>query len=1475
MESKDSDLEMEVDSTGTFSQEEEEIVCDEKSQHVCKKYLSRSCDDNKVSSQINDGSPYEDLSDSFMKLSVQDESSFSLDDHDNRQAINSKPSSTVTCRQECTEKQPVEPFNTYGIGNGFHDNCTIISTTEVITEYCIKYKGNKSIPAQGKAGDPRSGNCVTRSPDTLSKILTVPEAENDSFNTARTDKDERKHLAMYRSGRTTNLDECIPHNATSNGRCYDHDHIHSSSPLKITNEVGNISPPGSSLVLKEIGHVINNPHSISSTTMTEKGYGTHSLYTDSFPTVKEKAQCDDSLDTHSSSTLKSKDCGVNSFPCELSSLQNEDSCLVNVKYVDSSSIKGYEKQNQCRKTVSGNRKLKYKEEKDGQVYKSNRYAEQIVEGTVIDSDQEKRTKFFEDCCPEKNVQDKWNQHFKKNIEQSKNRHLQKSIKSETLSKKLDDDSCCEPRGKQGPYSESREVETEKTMQKETLGLKKFENEGLGKSNRQHGHYNKHEQLHHCEDEHPHTDDEKILQKQKNVYGDDRIVKKPDSLKINGALEDKNNLKGNNIKDTVEDARFNEVKIYNNSSNIGMREVDEQLESSLDSEKVHLEPIQKEEIQMKQVGQSSEELWSRKKCQSEKELKQRLSNLDNDHRKGYERNFGDGESHHQRSKSIHRQRQQSSFSDSSNDDVDECLNKDRNGDKRDDTQNFGYRKLSWESYLKMNRYVSEWDQDCLDPFEQTLARWTYRGRQKKKFYRDFDPYAHHDSGEIRGWNEGEFVFIGEALKGSNERVDVYPESSYHKREGELTPAGGAIRKTYLRDEQRIPQRSKSDTESDLEYGSSTESSRRVIYGLLTEDESESCDEPEDNFCSGRTGLQHQNRYTEYSSVLTGKSSDNAKPAESEDNSGVPSSLVKYLSRCKNFSSDIGKLLSKFSLFENVKKLALEQPDVFTVSGGVVELRPKISLCEEFLSSEGCQNKLSCTKLHICEVFMVNMCSDSNCSYGHNVCTTHNKRVLQSFWMEKLEASAIIDVLRLTLLGTVNVQPLDICCNYNFSTCQNDNCKDLHICLDYVGGLGSCVRPSCPLNHDIQSQNCMEILCSQGIDITHLREEEQLLAVIQESIKITQLVQGYGSQGEMQNIFEPGNQRLQSLPNSKTCPNQKEKLNGTTSSKPLHTTGNSSKPLAANKNSKGVEYSEHAAKNPSDKITSSSSNQGNSSKGSSVACKSLEKYSETENMSKNSPFTYITSVINKKIPGIFSPVYKGNDKNQKVGTRFSTVWSHYPYGDVEVEEICYYSVNGVCNFESSGCKRLHAPMEFHWQMKVSKNVSWINLQLHQVFHLEQNYTDPSTEVTELPPPREKEFPEIVHQILKDGKHFANLKELKLVNAITSDVYKLRRLCMHAKDKKSSINQFLWYCKDITDKWILYGNVESSGNPLSAAKIKSQDIENIYLSGERKFHFKNINETVSYTLDFGKMLQVNRTTGKKREVRRRPRPQMLNSS
>ncbi|XP_068215059.1 uncharacterized protein [Palaemon carinicauda] len=959
---------------------------------------------------------------------------------------------------------------------------------------------------------------------------------------------------------------------------------------------------------------------------------------------------------------------------------------------------------------------------------------------------------------------------------------------------------------------------------------------------------KHEKPYHCEEKYPHRNDDKLLQKQKNGKADDRNVYKTDFSNINRPCEDKS--EGFNICDTSEHARFDHRKryqtredtIYNNSRKIG----------------------------------------NQGKSKRENGWEISMSHSNNVFDKRHEIKSIDRESYHQRRKDIHAGITQQSGNESSDNDTDESLHVEDNRDKFASIQNAAiidivYRKHSWNSYLEINQHIGKWDYDCLDPFEQSLSRCTFGSQKKKKFYRDFEAHSHHESGEIRGWNKGEFVFIGELCPGTNERVKVIPESSFEKGEGDLTPEGGAIRKTneknadMKRGEQGNLQRRKVNAESNMEYGSFTESQKRLIYGLppelFTEDETDSSDESKDESAAINGNLHHQSQSQRYCSVLTRESPEITDETKSGDSCYVPSSsLVKYLTRCEYFSSDMTRILSRFSLYENVKEFFEENPGVFSIRGNIVELRPKISLCEDFLSLYGCQSKSSCTKLHICDGFIVNICNDSNCIYGHNICTTHNKKALRSFWMENLDASTIVEVIRLSMLGAANFQSLDICYDYNFSSCQNYDCKALHICLDYVGGLGSCIRPDCTLNHDIQAQNCIKLLSSYGIDIALLSEEEKLLKVIQESHEMTQLVQGYESKGQTNLDFQLCSQQQQSSSYSKVGPKQGHELNGVKSSEPLQTDRNLLKPAetirkpGASKDLKPV----HSATNASSVLTLS---QNNYSRGFSINGK-LKARAEGENESKNF-LSELPVKIKNTLANISLTKDKVNSKNQKNGTKVSTVWSKYAKGDLDIAEICYYALNTVCKFESSGCQRLHATLEFHWQMKVSDNVSWINLQPHQVVYLEQCYMDPSIETSEFPAPRSAEQPQIVHQLLKDGKHYVNFTKLQLINATTFDIYELRRLHVQAKYKNDSFNEFLWYFKDVAGKWVLYGNIDSSGDHHSAAKIRSHDIEKTYLNNMAEFNFKNSSGKSSYILDFKKMVQVNRDTKSVREVRRRPKP------
>ncbi|CAF2143305.1 unnamed protein product [Rotaria magnacalcarata] len=77
---------------------------------------------------------------------------------------------------------------------------------------------------------------------------------------------------------------------------------------------------------------------------------------------------------------------------------------------------------------------------------------------------------------------------------------------------------------------------------------------------------------------------------------------------------------------------------------------------------------------------------------------------------------------------------------------------------------------------------------------------------------------------------------------------------------------------------------------------------------------------------------------------------------------------------------------------------------------------------------------------------------------------------------------------------------------------------------------------------------------------------------------------------------------------------------------------------------------------------------------------------------------------------------------------TTWAHDLVGNIEIPEICYYSVMEKCKYEEKCCSRLHCIRHFHWQIKGTDD-KWYNLLNEQVFQLEAAYCDVNVEETTL--------------------------------------------------------------------------------------------------------------------------------------------------
>ncbi|KAK7074621.1 hypothetical protein SK128_028417 [Halocaridina rubra] len=237
-------------------------------------------------------------------------------------------------------------------------------------------------------------------------------------------------------------------------------------------------------------------------------------------------------------------------------------------------------------------------------------------------------------------------------------------------------------------------------------------------------------------------------------------------------------------------------------------------------------------------------------------------------------------------------------------------------------------------------------------------------------------------------------------------------------------------------------------------------------------------------------------------------------------------------------------------------------------------------------------------------------------------------------------------------------------------------------------------------------------------------------------------------------------------------------------------------------------------------------------------------------------------------------QSNIKNPIQRHTISTVWSHYLEGDVVIPEICYKSVEGRCQYEKSGCMRLHAKENFHWQV-CSPSSGWFNLQKHQVKCLEESYCDPSQDGVHMP--QLENISKLTHDLLVllgQSRWFADYQRMKILDPLSNGCLQIRRLCtetIHRIILKECT--FLWYFKNDHKKWIEYGKADSSTSGRMIINLSSQEIENHYRQNSvKQLPFRTPHS--HYILDLDKMVQINQNTAVTHNVRRRPQPHLHQS-
>ncbi|KAK7065610.1 hypothetical protein SK128_025370, partial [Halocaridina rubra] len=231
---------------------------------------------------------------------------------------------------------------------------------------------------------------------------------------------------------------------------------------------------------------------------------------------------------------------------------------------------------------------------------------------------------------------------------------------------------------------------------------------------------------------------------------------------------------------------------------------------------------------------------------------------------------------------------------------------------------------------------------------------------------------------------------------------------------------------------------------------------------------------------------------------------------------------------------------------------------------------------------------------------------------------------------------------------------------------------------------------------------------------------------------------------------------------------------------------------------------------------------------------------------------------------------NTKKQHLDSsrkRIKTVKFSDVLGNVENLEICLFAIDDRCRNAKKGCKYLHAKSLFHWQFKNDSN--WYNFRVFHSKILEKAYRDVLKVEVELPAldqsKVENEAREL-YDILGASPWKADFQSMTI--SCNKLQQKIRRVSTRSSVLSSSpkATVFEWYFQDEQGNWIVYGHVDSLGKQNFVCNVTSADIEKKYLS-DPKSGFVISSAHYSYKLDFLNMIQMNMSTKKEREIRRRP--------
>ncbi|KAG0719274.1 Poly [ADP-ribose] polymerase 12 [Chionoecetes opilio] len=573
------------------------------------------------------------------------------------------------------------------------------------------------------------------------------------------------------------------------------------------------------------------------------------------------------------------------------------------------------------------------------------------------------------------------------------------------------------------------------------------------------------------------------------------------------------------------------------------------------------------------------------------------------------------------------------------------------------------------------------------------------------------------------------------------------------------------------------------------------------------------------------------------------------------------LVEVLIQSQGFSVSLLNLMEQHYLPPpQVRIIVATHGHMFHIQEEVVSLALRLKLCAAHSGLRGCESREVCDSLHMCPKYVLSWCDEGEaCVLGHRWHTDHNLAILKRLSMQFVRYNELRELLRRShgqgqKGERLEAGPLEVCKAYNKAGCDHLDCPNLHVCLSFVVGLTICTRDNCQLKHNLLSPDCCHLLKLHHLPINEAPRDVAMALL----------------------LANPGlRDKAGTGPSAKPRPSKaaaqgRTGKGGKDAAKPLRRPGGKKDRTPAEEESE-----ENSSATETDSESDDSDSQGNKrrgTKGSQVFKAKPGKHGSRDRVKTRKSSAKETE--SKEDADDRPDKNKEQDDGGKpeVAPKPAprrTLWAHYLHGDVDIPQICYYSVETKCEDEASGCKKLHAPIHFHWQVKEQAG-RWTNLHSDQVTCIERAFCDPALENVNLPRlDPSKLDPSVSGLLILLGRDIwqADFSTNTLTNSAKSTTLQLRRLCTEPVVGQSiQASTYHWYFLDINKKWVKYGNVDTSGKQQLISSITSADIENHYMkTPQQPLNFKN--SSFTFVLDLTAMKQTNQLSGTSREVRRRP--------